>query len=293
MKAAPTSRKGKAAPAGLRGVDLIARAVAPSPESKAPPPAPPSAPRDEDPSTAELREALAAQAKTELMRARILAADEAELDKIHLSAVRDALKNRETKRNALVENRGKTFYKPDMDGLHNYLKSRGVPESLQPKLAAKLDALVTAEITGREAAPAAALEAMTLKDRRAALIEHYGLLPDKDGNYTLPEKKQWKNVRGENPTPEQFRAWLDAVFPDRQAIGMVLSDLKHLAPDAYGKLHTWANKKPAKATSESFGLPSKRTSYDPARDSNEVIARVEFKKLQRSLRRAQYHASLG
>lgn len=64
--------------------------------------------------------------------------------------LRDA---RATKSKAPVENREKPAYKPDMDGLSNYLKSRGVPESLQPKLAAKLDAVVTAEITGREAAP--------------------------------------------------------------------------------------------------------------------------------------------
>jgi hypothetical protein len=53
----------------------------------------------------------------------------------------------------LVDKYQKPSYKRGMDGLTDYLKSRGVPESLQPKLAAKLDALVTAEITGRTAAP--------------------------------------------------------------------------------------------------------------------------------------------
>jgi hypothetical protein len=222
------------------------------------------------------------------------------------------LQDRFTDSKAPVDKYRKTSHNPpDMGLLHEYLRTTlGVPESLIPELAADIHALALARVKGEvagRAAPvargatqekktetpplAAALEAMTLKDRRAALIEHYGLVLDKDGNYALPEEKKWANVRGENPTPEQFRAWLDAVFPDRQAIGMVLSDLKRLAPDAYGKLHTWANKKPAKATSDSFGLPSKRTSYDPTRDA---IAPTELKNLRRSLGRAQYHhARLG
>jgi tetratricopeptide (TPR) repeat protein len=183
--------------------------------------------------------------------------------------------------------------------LHDYFESRGVPEALQPKLAAKFDDLVTAEITGRDAAPVAepatqeanteaqafavALEAMTLKERRAAL----------DAHYATRKENQWAKARGENPTPDQFRAWLDDVFPDRREIGMVLSDLRHLEKEAYDKLHNWSNKKPKlpKETIESFGLPSKRTAYDAERDA---IAPAERKKLQRSLGRAQYHhARLG
>jgi hypothetical protein len=211
---------------------------------------------------------------------------------------------------ALVENREKPPYNPAMALLNNYLKSLGVAESRQPELAAKIDAFARAEITGHEAAPvealpfAAALEAMTLKERRAALIEHYGLVPDKDGTYALPEKKQWKNVRAENPKPEQFREWLDVVFPDREAIGMVLSDLKHLDPPAHVKLHNWSQNPKTKSSIDSFGLPSKRISYDPKRDANapasfaEVVARAErgegsFKKLSRSFQRAQYHARAG
>ena len=58
---------------------------------------------------------------------------------------------------------------PDMDGLNSYLKSLGVPQSRQPELAAKIDAFAKAEITGREAAPAAPqLSAADL----AAFMEH-------------------------------------------------------------------------------------------------------------------------
>jgi hypothetical protein len=188
--------------------------------------------------------------------------------------------------------------------LHEYLKTTlGVPESRLPEMVADMHAhalkLVKGEVAGRAAPVAApapfreALEAMTLKERRAALIEHYGLVPDEHGKYALPEKKKWENAKEGNPTPEKFLAWLDVVFPDRRKIGMVLSDLKYLAPDAYVKLHNWSNKKPKLATEtiDSFGLPSKRTSYDPARDA---IAPAELKKLQRSLGRAQYHhARLG
>jgi hypothetical protein len=63
------------------------------------------------------------------------------------------LQDRFTDSEAPVDKYRKTSYKRGMDGLTDYLKSRGVPESLQPKLAAKLDAWVTAEITGRTAAP--------------------------------------------------------------------------------------------------------------------------------------------
>jgi hypothetical protein len=77
-----------------------------------------------------------------------------------------------TKGNATVEKYKKPSYKPDMDGLHNYLKSLGVPESRQPELAAKIDAFAKAEITGRTAAPKlseADLAAFMTPQRVAAL----------------------------------------------------------------------------------------------------------------------------
>jgi len=204
--------------------------------------------------------------------------------------------------------------------LHEYLKTLGVPESLVPELAADAHALalarVKAEVAGRAApvaapqvpAPAArsfteALEAMTLKERRAALIQHYGLLPDKDGKYRLPEDSQWRKAKEGNPTPERFREWLNVVFADRREIGMVLSDLKHLDEDAYDKVvHGWArkNSKVPKKVIESFGLPTRITKYDPVRDAEapksfiEVVERAArgedtFKNLKRSFDRASPH----
>lgn len=148
-----------------------------------------------------------------------------------------------------------------------------------------------------------ALEAMTLKDRRSALIQHYGLLPDKDGKYALPEEKKWETVRGgKNPPPEKFLTWLNEVFPDRREIGMVLSDLKHLDEAAYDKVMLWAGarSKMPRAVIDSFGLPSRITKYDPERDANaprswaEVHERAKrgedsFKNLQRTFARVQPH----
>jgi hypothetical protein len=162
------------------------------------------------------------------------------------------------------------------------------------------------EVTSPEPPAAApfreALEAMTLKDRRAALIQHYGLLPDKDGKYRLPEKSQWRNAKEGEPTPEKFRAWLDVVFPDRREIGMVLSDLKHLDKDGYEKVVMWLRKntKVTKAEVAALDLPSRITKYDPVRDANapkswpEVYERAArgqdgLKNLKRTFQRVQPH----
>jgi hypothetical protein len=346
MKAAPTRRKGKAAPAGLRGVDLIARALAPSPESKdefeqigdfcekfsrAVSKNVPEAKRE-----ACLRAALASAGaiSSKEDRANAYATLAAYLPSGLTDAAYEDFRRRfpfppnaraalnarwgyyylpplKTNSKGPVEKYEKPAYKPDMDGLNNYLKSQGVPESIQPELAAKIDRLVKAEITGREAVPAAApsfaaaLEAMTLKDRRAALIQHYGLVPDKDGKYGLPEEKKWATVRGENPTPEQFKDWLDSWCCNRREIGMVLSDLRHLDARAYEKLHNWSqDSKIEKGRIDALDLPTKTTKYDPARDANaavsfaEIVTRAErgedtFKNLSRSRVRAQYHARVG
>lgn len=222
------------------------------------------------------------------------------LDEAVMNAVREAYKTQATKGEGLVENPENTAYNAGMDSLKDYLKSLGVPQSRQPELAAKIDAFAKAEITGREAAPAAApsfaaaLEAMTLKERRAALDAHYA---DRAGN-------QWSLAKGKTPTPEKFRAWLDAVFPDRREIGMVLSDLRHLDEAAYDKVMLWAGKrsKVARVEIDAFGLPSKTTKYDAVRDAdapkslNEIVERAArgegtFKNLHRSYIRARYHAA--
>jgi hypothetical protein len=55
---------------------------------------------------------------------------------------------------APVDNCENSSHNPGAMGLLNdYLKSQGVPQSVQPQLAAKIDALVKHEIAGREAAP--------------------------------------------------------------------------------------------------------------------------------------------
>jgi hypothetical protein len=114
-----------------------------------------------------------------------------------------------------------------------------------------------------------ALEAMTLKDRRAALIQHYGLLPEKDGKYALPEEKKWENAKEGNPTPEKFRAWLDVVFPDRQEIGLLVSDLEKHDPPAHRKIYNWpvADAGARRDMIESFGLRLGVTKYDATQDA--------------------------
>jgi hypothetical protein len=189
--------------------------------------------------------------------------------------------------------------------LYEYLKTElGVSESLVPELAADIHAFalkrVAGEVTGRAAPVAApapfaeALEAMTLKERRAALDQHYAAV----------KKNTWTKARGdEGATPEKFLAWLDVVFPDRREVGMVLSDLKYLDAPAYFKVMNWSDKnsKIEKTVIDSFGLPTKKIKYDPERDAdapkslNEIVERITrgegtFKNLHRSYARARYHA---
>jgi len=209
-----------------------------------------------------------------------------------------------TNSQVIVENYGETSHSPpDMGHLHEYLKTLGVPESRLPEVAADVHAhalkLVKGEVTGRAAPVAApvpfaeALEAMTLKDRRAALAKHYAAV----------KKNTWTKARGDDrATPEKFLAWLDGVFPDRREIGMALSDLQHLDKPAYEKVFNWSrpNSGVSKAEIDSFGLPSKATKYDPVRDASapasfaEVVERAErgegsFRELNRAYGRTRYH----
>jgi len=222
----------------------------------------------------------------------------------------------ETNGDAIVDNYGETSHNPPdinqpreargkdegaMNALNKYLKEIGVTEPVTAEQAARIGAFAKAEVMGRAAqaaAPAArsfaeALEAMTLKDRRAALDQHYAAV----------KKNTWTKARGgERATPEKFLAWLDVVFPDRREIGMVLSDLQYLDAPAYFKVMNWSDKnsKIEKTVIDSFGLPSKITKYDPVRDANapkslaEVVARTErgegsFKNLNRAFARVQHH----
>jgi len=136
-----------------------------------------------------------------------------------------------------------------------------------------------------------ALVVMNRAERKAALEKHYA------GHKDNP----WTKAKGDNPTPQRFREWLDAVFPDRREIGMVLSDLNHLDHAAYKKIMNWTDPDSgvSRTEIESFGLPSRIVKYDPQRDADapksmsEVYARAErgedFRKLQRSFGRTRYH----
>jgi hypothetical protein len=129
-------------------------------------------------------------------------------------------------------------------------------------------ACAQAELTGRTAQHpfAAALKTMTLKQRKEALDKHYAA------------RQPWTQARSGKPTPEEFLAWLDKNFPDRREIGLLLSDLRHLDPPGFGKVHNWS--RVSKAVIESFGFP-KVIYYDPVRVEDapkslgEVWARAE------------------
>jgi hypothetical protein len=146
---------------------------------------------------------------------------------------------------------------------------------------------------------AAALEVMTLKQRREALADHYAALHEEQ-KAAGAETKPWAEVRSDKPTPEEFRAWLDERYPDRRKIGLLLSDLKHLDLPAYQKVCLWASQGMAKETLECFDLPSKYTLFDPVRDADapksmsEAYARAErgedsLKNLDRARARAAHH----
>jgi hypothetical protein len=139
---------------------------------------------------------------------------------------------------------------------------------------------------------AAALDTMTLEQRRTALDEHYA----------ARKQNTWTQAKGTKPTPDTFLAWLDVTFPDRRDVGLVLSDLRHLDPPAYKKVDNWSreNSGVSKETITGFGLPTKTMKYDAERDANapqslaEVYARAErgedsVKNLHRAYSRAAHH----
>ena len=114
---------------------------------------------------------------------------------------------------------------------------------------------------------AAALDAMTLKQRQHALKTYYAALHEEQEQAGAPTKP-WAEARSDKPTQAQFLTWLDSRYPDRRAIGFLLSDLKHLDEPAYKKVDNWVGAGMTKATLESFALPSKITAYDPVRDAD-------------------------
>jgi hypothetical protein len=151
-----------------------------------------------------------------------------------------------------------------------------------------------AELTSRATQHplAAAIEMMTLKERYATLAAHYHAL-------TGAETKPWAEARSGKPSHQEFLAWLDKRYPDRREVGLLFSDLLHLDKPAYTKLCQWAFAGVAKATLESFDLPSKITRYDPVRDADapkslrELWTRAErgesIKHLRRAYDRVAHH----
>jgi hypothetical protein len=141
-----------------------------------------------------------------------------------------------------------------------------------------------------------ALEAAPLGKRHATLKAYYAIKADNENT--------WAQAKGD-ATPKEFKEWVDDNLSDRKALGVVLSDLKHIDKPAYDKVRYWSGKDSGipKGVIESFALPSKITPYDAERDADapkswtEVVTRAErgegtFKNLQRSFHRARHHASL-
>lgn len=134
------------------------------------------------------------------------------------------------------------------------------------------------------------LGAMKLRDRKAALERHYqGRTP-------------WADVRPgkpQEPAPDDFEQWADSNFPDRRRLGLVLSDLRALDKEAYGKLRHWANPRgnAVKIDPARFGFPSKVVRYDPAKPAPtgaqvfEAFDRGDPRasELRRDYMRARYH----
>jgi hypothetical protein len=145
---------------------------------------------------------------------------------------------------------------------------------------------------------AAALEVMTLQQRKDALKAHYAALHEEQ-EQAGAATKPWSEARCAKPTHEEFLAWLDGRYPDRGNIGFLLSDLKHLDEAAYKKVDNWVRGGMTKETLQAFGLPSKITAYDPVRDADapksfaEARARAErgesFKALDRAYHRVAHH----
>ena len=172
----------------------------------------------------------------------------------------------------------------------------GVASPDECALLAGMAARGRAAATAAESPLAAALKDMSLMERRAALKTHYA---------AALKGNTWTDAKSAKPTPQEFLAWLDAVFPDRREIGLVLSDLRHLDPPARKKIFNWslAGSGVSKDAIKSFGVPSKVTRYDPVRDAGapssraEVYARAErgedsVRNLHRAYSRARYHANV-
>jgi hypothetical protein len=137
---------------------------------------------------------------------------------------------------------------------------------------------------------AVTLATMKLKERRSALERHYR------------GRTRWADVRPrkpQEPMPDHFQQWAERNFPDRQQLGLVLSDLSALDKEAYGKLRHWANPRghAAKIDPARFGFPSKVVRYDPAKPvptGAELFKAVErgdprAAELRRDYMRARYH----
>jgi hypothetical protein len=186
--------------------------------------------------------------------------------------------------------------KREFDAIKKVIVGNASPDdrALLESMVARTQAELCATVRTAQHPVAAALETMTLKQRWGALDKHYA----------TRKASTWTQARSARPTPEEFRAWLDATFPDRREIGMVLSDLSHLDWPAYRKALAWsgAREKIPEAIFETFGLSSRYTPYDPERDADapksiaELYARAErgedtTKNLYRAYHRAGLHRS--
>ena len=131
--------------------------------------------------------------------------------------------------------------------------SSGV-SALDPGMAARVQAIHSL---------AAELETMTLKQRQLALGAHYAAQHE-EKKKTGEKIKTWEEARSDEPTPNEFVAWLDKTYPDRCAVGLMLSDMKHLDKPAYIKVIQWSQRKSKipKATIDGFGLPRKKQLND-------------------------------
>lgn len=192
----------------------------------------------------------------------------------------------------------------DYNGLQFWLYAHiGMPTDERLELEAALDDLEkrfgksAREAFARRAAISNAnsfakrLSRMRLAQRREALKEYYA------------EGDSWAKVRGEEPTPAEFLAWLDIKFPDRRIIGLRYGDMEHLDHEAFLKLKNWRSSESQEvlAAVAKFGLPTKQESFDPETAVKDAPTSRQVRDaflsgdpdapvLERKRARAQYHA---
>jgi tetratricopeptide (TPR) repeat protein len=134
---------------------------------------------------------------------------------------------------------------------------------------------------------AVTLAFMGLQDRDAFLDFHY------------PSPAKWADVRSKRPTPSELLAWAENNFPDRNELGLVQRDLKHLDKDAYAKLMEWSRTTSNVKLPKKFGFSLKDENFSAtiakntptAKEVQESVNRgsPDAGKLLRRYQRGQYH----